>query len=448
MAFPQSIPSSFIESGVMSITTAVTVAQGVGTAIVTILVLFVILMGIGFAILVRRRRFVGTASSSTPTGIASDPRGFTDLANIALVRLDDAVTQNRDELGFAIAQFGDEKTASFANALGQARSTLVEAFRLKQQLDDSIPDSPMQQREWNGRIISLSDEAQTGLNEEAERFTALRREQTDAPTALKAVRLIIVSTSMRVPAATALVTKLGETYSPSAVAPVRTNVGDARELLKTAGERVGAAESSLADPVTTDVASITRDADTAARRAARLLDAVDSLAASLASDAARLLQLADRSRGDLVEARSARDESTDPGGGAAIGSAITGVEDALFGADSMDPATSIAQIEQEVVHLDRALAVARNQQQRLDHAQTALLGVLLSARSQIMATHHFIDARRDGVGADARTRLAEAERLLIVAEADADPVSALDTARSSATYARDADALARFDLLR
>jgi hypothetical protein len=71
--------------------------------------------------------------------------------------------------------------------------------------------------------------------------------------------------------------------------------------------------------------------------------------------------------------------------------------------------------------------------------------VLVSARSQIAATQDFIASRRGGIGADARTRLAEAQRLLEVAEAQSDPVAALDTARSSATYSRDADALARFD---
>jgi hypothetical protein len=51
------------------------------------------------------------------------------------------------------------------------------------------------------------------------------------------------------------------------------------------------------------------------------------------------------------------------------------------------------------------------------------------------------------VGAAARTRLAEAERQLSVAEAEAEtePVTALDTARRAMTHATDADALARFD---
>ena len=80
-------------------------------------------------------------------------------------------------------------------------------------------------------------------------------------------------------------------------------------------------------------------------------------------------------------------------------------------------------------------------------AKAATDAALLTARSQISTTADFIDSRRGGVGADARTRLAEAQRLLTIAEAEADPVTALDTARSSATYSRDADALARYDVM-
>ena len=49
-----------------------------------------------------------------------------------------------------------------------------------------------------------------------------------------------------------------------------------------------------------------------------------------------------------------------------------------------------------------------------------------------------------GGGADARTRLAEGQRNLLLAENEADPVEALDAARRAQTNARDADALARY----
>jgi hypothetical protein len=51
-----------------------------------------------------------------------------------------------------------------------------------------------------------------------------------------------------------------------------------------------------------------------------------------------------------------------------------------------------------------------------------------------------------GGSVSARTRLAEAERQLMLAQAaaDSDPVEALDAVRRAVTHARDADALARY----
>jgi hypothetical protein len=419
--------------------------QAVTTALVTIVVLFAIVVIVGFAILARqRRRGAATTGSSVPEPSAGDGQLAT-RANILLVRLDDAVSQAEDDLGFAIAQFGEDRSRSFADALATARRDLTESFRLKQRLDDSQPDTATQQREWNARIIHLCESSQKALTDEAAAFDALRRRETDAPTELGAVRMLVVATSMRVPTTETALTALAARYSPAAIATVSGNVTEARELLTTAGQGAEAANARLADPLATDVADRVQGARATATRAVRLLDSVDGLGATLAEQSDRLARLAAQSKADLVEARIARDTAPDPTSGAGIGSALTGLESVLGSLDTGDPAASLARLEGAVAALDSALATARNQTQRLEHASAALAGVLVSAHSQIAATQDFIASRRGGVGADARTRLAEAQRLLEVAEAQSDPVAALDSARSSATYSRDADALARFD---
>ena len=106
------------------------------------------------------------------------------------------------------------------------------------------------------------------------------------------------------------------------------------------------------------------------------------------------------------------------------------------------PIAELDRVGNAVAELDLALASARNQQQRLEHARAALVGTLVSAKSQIAEVRGYIGSR--GGGVDARTRLAEAERQLMLAEAESDPVEALDTARRAVTHARDADALARY----
>lgn len=421
--------------------------QGVTTALVTILVLLAVAVIAGFAILALGRRRAPAAPVSEAAPHEGDVAELATRANVLLVRLDDAVARNEDELGFAIAQFGDDRTRSFAEALATAKSSLTESFRLKQRLDDSEPESATQHREWNARIVHLCESSLQSLAAEAAAFDTLRRRETDAPTELKAVRMLVVSASMRVPAAESALASLAARYAPAVVAGVSGNLAQARTLLTAAGQGAERANARLADPLATDVAEQVQDARDAAQSAVRLLDAVDALATTLGQESARLTDLSTRSQADLAEARSVRDASADPESGATVGAAIDGLESVLGSLDGSDPAASIARLQSAIATLDSALASARNQAQRLEHASAALVGVLVSARSQIAATQDFIASRRGGVGAEARTRLAEAQRLLAVAEAQADPVAALDTARSSATYSRDADALARYDAL-
>jgi hypothetical protein len=426
-----------------ALTASTGVVSGVVTAVVAVAIVFVVLLASGFFLLVRRRR--RSPGVTAPGADLADLADLSRRANIALVRLDDAVKDNDDEAGFAAAQFGDERARTFTEAIAGARASLTEAFRLKQQLDDSVPDSHTQQREWNQRILRLCESAQAALARESAEFDALRRDESNAPSELKSVSLLIVSASMRVPGAESTLITLSQRYSPAVIDSVRENVNEARAQLRTAGEKAGAAERLLTDPGATGTAELARDARAGAQEAARLLDAVESLAESLSVDSARLNELAARTESDLTEARAARDSAADPDSGGRIADAITAIEAEINQLDAGDPAASIGRLQSKIAALDSALAKARNQAERTEHARAALAGVLVSAHSQIAATEEFITGNRGDIGAEARTRLAEAKRLLTVAEAQADPVEALDTARSSATYSRDADALARFD---
>ena len=96
--------------------------------------------------------------------------------------------------------------------------------------------------------------------------------------------------------------------------------------------------------------------------------------------------------------------------------------------------------------LEVARAAARNAQGRLDGARGALGGAIAIAESQLRVARAAIDRGRGGIGADARTRLAEAERQLVIARQEPDPVAALDAARRATSRASDAEALAMFDV--
>jgi hypothetical protein len=411
-------------------------------ALITIVVIFVGLVGTGFAILFRRRGRVNEGA---------EPRALAKRASVLLVRVDDAVRNGADELGFAIAQFGEEGTREFAAVLTEARAKLTEAFMLQQRLDDATPDSPSQSRDWNARIVHLCEAAQSALEQQERAFRERRASEKDAPASLAAVREAIAATSARLPASATALAALGRRYSPAAVATVSDSVDEAKALLDAASGAADAAESRIADAAG-PVAESIRSAQQDVARAGQALDGIDRLASTLGELSARLEKLVGVARDDLAEARAVRDTPPDPATGAAVNEAISRVEAVLTGlgvpSSVGDPAAGIQSLEAALASLDLALGTARNQAQRLEHARTALAGALLTARSQLATTGDYINARRGGVGAEARTRLAEAQRLLTIAEAESDPVTALDTARSSATYSRDADALARYDAMK
>ena len=184
-------------------------------------------------------------------------------------------------------------------------------------------------------------------------------------------------------------------------------------------------------------------AQQAAYREQQAREAAERAAADLAAATTALAELRAKARADIAEALKAADAAPDADTGAAILAAIADADAAVTHADAAHPVAALDALGNAVSSLDLALAGARNQAQRLEHARTAYAGTLISARSQIATVRDLIGS--NGGGVSARTRLAEAERQLMLAENETDPVAALDTIRRAVTHARDADALARYD---
>lgn len=419
------------------------VVTGIALAVVTLVVVVTGLVVVGFAILFRRRGDRGLArpARSSDTSIG----GLSRRAGSLLVQLDDALRDADDELGFAIAQFGPDRARPYADALASARGKVAEAFRLKQALDDAYPDSDREKREWTLQIIALCEQAATALQSQDAAFGQLRSLEVNAAGTLRDVRDRIAATGARVDAARSTVAALGSAYDPATVVGVSGNVEGALEELSVASRLADSAEPGISQTGVNAVSATLQEALQSAHRADQLLDAVDRTAADLAAATAALAELRAKTKADLAEARAQVDAAPDADTGAAILSAVAAVDAAVSGADESNPVAALDAIGDAVAGLDLALASARNQAQRFEHARTAYAGTLISAKSQIAVARDLIAST--GGGVDARTRLAEAERQLMLAENEADPVAALDTIRRAVTHARDADALARYSAL-
>ena len=292
-------------------------------------------------------------------------------------------------------------------------------------------------------MIALCERAQRTLTDETATFGEFRRREVDAAASLADIRTAIEATRARLEPTRARLETLADTYHPARSLGIASNVDAAATLLDDASRTAEAVAPRISAAGVSNIAEELQEARQHVHRAQQQLDAVDRTAADLATATDALATLVRDTQRDLADAKVQRDAAPDAETGDAIIRAIASVEAALVaGEHTKDPIAELDRVGNAVAELDLALASARNQQQRLEHARAALVGTLVSAKSQIAEVRGYIGGR--GGGVDARTRLAEAERQLMLAQAETDPVEALDTARRAVTHARDADALARY----
>jgi len=370
-------------------------------------------------------------------------------AAISLVRADDLIEAATDELGFAVAQFGERATADFAAALEVSKRQLREAFALKQKLDDAEPDTEQETRQWTEQITRLADEATARLNAQTREFDSKRVVEQNAPLQLEKLRRRLDRATDRLAGGTATLNRLAASYSPAALAPFSGNVERARAAIDAGRRAADAAAERLANGATEPVGDQVTAAEQALFTATTLLDAIETGEDQLHVGFASLSVSVAAAETELAEARALRDRHEETQASAELNRVIAAADTVLAELRRpdrvSDPAADLARLRTALDGLDVTRSEARNRQLRLDNAREAFVGARLAARSQIGLTRDFITANRGRVGADARTRLAEAERQLSLAEAEADPVAALDGARRAMTHATDADALARYD---
>jgi hypothetical protein len=399
-----------------------------------VLVAFAGLTVLGVVLISRRAR--REASAPAP--------GRTD-AGVALVRADTALRDGLDELGYAVAQFGEDRTRDFKAALDAARADLDKAFRYQQRLDDVEPDSDRQRREWTLEIKALATRVSTTVSTETARFEALRRSEADAPETIRQLRRNLAAARDRRSTSATTFAELKKAYTDETIAVVAGNLDAADAALARSEEALDAAEKGLAANSVNAVTEQLGASEAGMREAAQLLDAIDRRRDELAKAVDGIRDIDEEEKASLAEARALRDAPPDPDSGAAVNTAIAELESELVlvaKKGKRDPVADLDRLVDASDKLDIAVAAARNQQRRLEGARSALAGALVSARTQLAAVSDYIGSH--GGGADARTRLAEGQRELLLAENEADPVAALDAARRAQTHARDADALARY----
>lgn len=359
----------------------------------------------GYTYLRRTRR---ARTRTTPGGALVAPwtpsAGELDAqAKALLVTADDCVRTSRAQLGFVEARFGESAVAPCTAALRDAEGELAAAFRMRQQYDDGIPQEPAARRHALAGIVGRCEEAGRRLDAEAAGFDQLRALEKGLAEALEVAEGRFRTLAGRTGTVEALLVDWHERYAPSATAAVTGHTEQAKDRLVFATLRLNQSRQ-CADRAENEKATLhLRAAEGAIAQAAVFLDGVERLGTAL-TNAEALLP-----------------------------AALTGAESELARARERPADAPTGELRARILHADAALAAVRDERTTGPYDPLAALrrivrslapltaeptagvlgaAALLVGRTATSAADDVVATHRGAVGAPARTRLAEAARLL------------------------------------
>ena len=417
----------------------------------------------GLMLLSRRRRRkrheadVIAAKNLDPTdasALASVPIGALDeLSRSLVVQVDNAVRTSANELVLAVEEFGETQTAPFAAAVDSARTTLQQAFNVRQKLDDDRPEPLPERRDLLTRVVVSAAKANRELETQTEAFPQMRDLVINSPERLDALTQQLVTVTARIEPSQQKLTELHAEFAESALASVARNVNAAKERVGFADKAIGRGRELAAKPVAGEVGELVdcvRGAESALQQATTMLDAVDSAATDIRKAVTALpTAIEDIQRGITQAAEQlAR-------GGLAKSAELSAARDAAVkavataqGTGAADPLGAFTQLTQADADLDRLLATVAEEREAAERLSKSYEQALFTAQSRVRSVSDYIDTRRGSIGPEARTRLNEAVRQLEAAQTKSttDISEAIAHANGASLLAAQAQQLANADV--
>jgi TPM domain len=376
-----------------------------------------------------------------------------DLSKSMVVEVDNAVRTSTNELTLAVEEFGERRTEPFTRAVNDAMATLDQAFNVRQQLDDAIPETPAQRRDLLTRVVVAAAKADRELEAQAESFSKLRDLVINAPARLDTLTQQLVDITAQINPSEQKLAALYSEFDAGALASVAENVDTAKERLAFADHNITRGRA-LARRATagqqTELVECVLAGESALGQARSLLGAVDSAGSDIRQAAATMpaaiedIQAGIKQAGALL-AQGNVSQATEL---AAARDAAAAAVAAAQRTGSADPLGAFTQLTKADADLDRLLVAVEEQREAAERLTRALDEALFTARSRVRSVSDFIDTRRGSIGPEARTRLAEAVRHIGAAEAKraSDPSEAVAHANGAAMLAAQAQAAAKADV--
>ncbi len=375
-------------------------------------------------------------------------------ANKMLVDTDDSLRNAVQEIGFAEAEFAESDVKPYRDAVTSAQDELKQAFAIRQQLDDSIPEDQPTKEKMYGAIISHCQAAMAGVGEQSKRLDTLRDLEKTAPDALAALPKAIEALQGRLPAIQAASRTLSG-YAPSSWAAIKGNPEEADKRGHFAETQIAAGKAALAatPPDTAAAARSARAAQEAVAQANQLLDAVEHLAAALDQASGQVQDEIAAADADIAAAKAAAQSSIATPAKATSGADLAKADALLKTArqaaagPAPDPIAALKTAQAAHASADQILSGIRDAAAQQARSAAAYTGAHQMAQTSITQAAAFVSSRGTGVGTQARTRLAEAQRHLAQAEslAGTDIESAAREASTAHVMADEASGLAQTD---
>lgn len=437
-------------------------------AVLAVIVVAVVLLLMVMRHRRRRRRAAALAAArkldltdaDALAGVSADV--LDDLSRSMVVDVDNAARTSANELALAVEEFGDTQTEPFTRAVNTAKSALEQAFAVRQQLDDAIPETPKQRRELLTRVIVSAARADRELASQTEAFERLRDLVINAPSRLDGLTRRFVELTARTDPAEQRLAELHNEFDAAALASVSGNVTSATERLAFAEQNISRARELAARTISGQQGALVnavRAAESALGQARALLDAVDSAAGDINHAVAELPSLIADTQAGIEQAGAQLQKIQTAGTSrktpaphsreltAARDAAVKAVGAARAGG-SADPLGAFDALSKADADLDQLLATVAEEQATAQRLTRALEQALFTGQSRVRAVSEYIDTRRGSIGPEARTRLAEAGRQLQAAQAkqSTKPTEALAHAKGAAALAAQAQSLANRDV--
>ena len=411
----------------------------------------------------RRRRAAALAAARRvdPTdanALAQVPlQALDDLSRSMVVEVDNAVRTSSNELTLAVEEFGTGRTEPFSKAVNNAKVALSQAFTARQHLDDDTTLPAEQRRQLLTQVIVTAASADRELDAQTEAFEQLRNLVINAPSLLDGLTQQYVELTTRVAPTEQRLAGLHNEFDDAALTSVSGNVATAKERLSFADRNIGSARDVASKSATagqqTGLVDAFRAAESALGQARALLDAVDSAAGDIRHAIAELPSVMAEVQAGVEHAnqqlqKAQKTKSSHTAELVAARDAASRALDGARGAGGVDPLSAFVRLTQTDTVLDRLLAAVAAEEANADRLNRAFEQALFTAESRVHGVSEYIDTRRGSIGADARTRLEEANRQLQAARdtKSTNLAEAIAHANAASTLAAQSQTLANADV--